>query len=161
MGAKKHHTRKSVRPASRQGSGARCGLCGRAGKLTKTECCGQWICDDEDRYVLFSYARNSCRRNHDRYTLCGHHFIERHPGRWQDCPKCRQDYPTELYVYHGTNEFNFEKLANPPAYEPTCCAHCGKVIKLGEGGYSVKSGKYTCIDCISPELKAVLSRLGG
>jgi hypothetical protein len=32
------------------------GLCGKTKKLTKTECCGQWICDDEDKYVLFSYA---------------------------------------------------------------------------------------------------------
>jgi hypothetical protein len=40
----------------------RCGLCGKTKKLTKTECCGEWICDDEDKYVLFSYARNSCYR---------------------------------------------------------------------------------------------------
>ena len=37
----------------------RCGLCGKRGGLIQTECCGQWICDDEDNYVLFSYARNS------------------------------------------------------------------------------------------------------
>ncbi len=24
----------------------RCGLCGKAKKLTRTECCGQWICND-------------------------------------------------------------------------------------------------------------------
>jgi len=42
-----------------------CGLCGKKRKLTRTECCGQWICDDEDQYVLFSYAQNSCYRNHD------------------------------------------------------------------------------------------------
>ena len=47
-----------------------CGLRGATTNLTKTECCGNWICDDEDQYVLFSYARNSCYRNHDRYTLC-------------------------------------------------------------------------------------------
>ena len=34
--------------------------CGATDNLTKTECCGQWICDDEDQYVLFSYAHNSC-----------------------------------------------------------------------------------------------------
>jgi hypothetical protein len=33
----------------------RCGLCGKRGRLVRTECCGQWICDDEDSYVLFSY----------------------------------------------------------------------------------------------------------
>src|SRR5512136_2648141 len=54
----------------------RCGLCGKTKKLTKTECCNQWICDDEDKYVLFSYATNSCLRNHRRYTLCGYHHFE-------------------------------------------------------------------------------------
>jgi hypothetical protein len=60
-------------------AGARCGLCGKKGKLTRTDCCGQWICDDEDKYVMFSYARNSCHRNHRRYTLCGYH----HTCFWQ------------------------------------------------------------------------------
>ena len=32
---------------------------------TDTPCCNNWICDDEDQYVLFSYAHNSCYRNHD------------------------------------------------------------------------------------------------
>ena len=45
------------------GSNPRCGLCGKMANLTKTECCGRWICDDEDKYVLFSYARYSCHRN--------------------------------------------------------------------------------------------------
>ncbi len=58
----------------------RCGLCGKATNLTKTECCGNWICDDEDQYVMFSYARNSCLRNHRRYTLCGYHHTEGHEG---------------------------------------------------------------------------------
>ena len=31
-----------------------CGLCGKTKKLTKTECCGNWICDDEHKYVVFS-----------------------------------------------------------------------------------------------------------
>ena len=96
-----------------------CGLCGATDNLTKTECCGQWICDDEDQYQLFSYARNSCSRNHRRYTLCGHHSTEGHEGRWQDCSKCREDIETEMYVYYGTNEYNFEKLPDPPAFEPT------------------------------------------
>ena len=43
---------------------ARCGLCGKKSKLIKTECCGNWICDDEHKYVLFSYANSSCDRNH-------------------------------------------------------------------------------------------------
>jgi len=125
----------------------RCGLCGSTTNLTKTECCGQWICDDEDQYVLFSYAHNSCHRNHRRYTLCGYHYAEGHPGHWKDCPQCREEFETEMYVYYGTNEYNFEKLDNPPDYEPTKCANCGAVIVLADGGFSVKGGEYLCARC--------------
>ena len=124
-----------------------CGLCGKTTRLTKTECCGHWICDDEDNYVLFSYARNSCHRNHDRYTLCSAHFNEGHAGRWQDCAQCLAMYEPEMYVYYGTNEHNFETLENPPAYEPTTCRKCGKVIRLGEDGYSQSSEGYACGKC--------------
>ena len=51
----------------------------------KTECCNKWICDDEHTYQLFSYARNSCARNHRKYTICGFHFTESHKGKWQNC----------------------------------------------------------------------------
>ena len=126
-----------------------CGLCGKTGKLTKTECCGQWICDDEDQYVMFSYSRNSCSRNHSRYTLCGYHFNEDHEGDWKTCTKCREDFESqlEMYVEYGTNEYNFEKLENPPDYEPTKCDKCGRIIVLSEGGYSQRADKYWCPDC--------------
>jgi hypothetical protein len=141
-----------------QSARPRCGLCRKATKLTRTPCCGQWICDDADRYVLFSYARNSCSRNHDRYTLCGFHFNEGHPGVWQECPSCRESFETELYVHYGTNEYNFEKLVNPPAYEPTRCARCRTVIDLGEGGYSVKGDEYLCAACTQREFGTPFSR---
>ena len=129
----------------------RCGLCGKTGNLTKTECCDQWICDDEDQYEMFSYARNSCYRNHRRYTLCGYHFAEEHSGHWKDCEKCKQDFSHELemYVHYGTNEYNFEKLDNPPEYEPTRCSECGTVIVLGDGGYSTRGDQYWCEKCTS------------
>ncbi len=63
-----------------------------------------------------------------------------------------------MYVYRGTNEYNFEKLTNPPAFEPTLCAGCGERINLGEGGWSYKGGKYTCMDCVAPAIQALLSR---
>lgn len=97
---------------------------------------------------MFSYARNSCHRNHMRFTLCGHHFIEEHDGRWQDCPECRNAFETEMFVWYGTNEYNFEALADPPAYEPTRCYKCGQVIKLGEDGYSISSKGYSCERCM-------------
>lgn len=144
--------RKRHQQGERQDVRPRCGLCGKTTTLTKTECCGQWICDDEDRYVLFSYARNSCHRNHNRYTLCSHHYNEGHQGKWRNCPKCRESFDeTEIYVYYGTNGYNFEKLSDPPAYEPTKCARCGKVINLGEDGYSMKGKEYLCEVCSDRE----------
>jgi len=129
-----------------------CGLCGNTKNLTKTECCGNWICDDEQDYVMFSYARNSCYRNHWRYTLCGFHHTEGHEGRWQDCAECRDSFETEMYVYYGTNEYNFEKLPNPPAFEPTHCHQCGRVISLGEDGYSMAGGDYFCDRCTAERM---------
>lgn len=135
------HTNRSDLP------GHRCGLCGRAENLIQTECCGQWICNDESKYVAFSYARNSCSRNHSRFTLCGFHHAEGHSGNWQDCPGCRGEFETEIYVYYGTNEYNFTRLENPPSYSPTKCGKCGTVIRLGSGGYSFHKGRYFCGKC--------------
>jgi hypothetical protein len=126
----------------------RCGLCRKSGNVTRTACCGQWICDDEHTYVLFSFARTSCSRNHARYTLCAYHHYEGHPGKWQTCQSCRESFETELYVWRGTNEYNFEKLPTPPAYQPTRCASCGTVIRLGEDGYThTPDGQYFCLAC--------------
>ena len=125
----------------------RCGLCGKTRKLTKTECCDQWICDDEDNYVLFSYARNSCLRNHRRFTLCGFHSMEQHKGRWQDCKKCRKAFEPEIAAYYGTNEYNFEKMADPPAFEPTRCDACGRIINLATDGFTMTGRKKRCMNC--------------
>ncbi len=58
-----------------------------------------------------------------------------------------------MYVWYGTNEFNFEKLPNPPEYEPTHCADCGKVIRLGEGGYSTCGDDYWCDRCTAKRMR--------
>lgn len=139
-------------PKVRGASSRRCGLCGKSRKLTRTECCGQWICDDEDTYVLFSFARNSCFRNHRRYTLCGYHSAEEHSGDWRECQRCRKEIQGEMYVYYGTNEYNFVKLENPPRYEPTLCKTCGKVIRLAEDAYTMKGKGHYCARC-SPVLR--------
>lgn len=138
------------------GRKAKCGICGKIGKLTKTPCCDQWICDDSDEYVLFSYARSSCFRNHDRYTLCSYHFHEGHHGEWTSCEKCQNDFDTEIYVGYGTNEYNFVELENPPDYEPTRCAKCNTVIVLSEGGYSMRGKDYLCAQCSGLDLSKLL-----
>jgi DNA-directed RNA polymerase subunit RPC12/RpoP len=144
MKRKRKSTQKSDEP--------RCGLCGKTENLTKTECCDNWICDDEHEYVLFSFSRNSCSRNHSRYTLCGFHYGEAHDGHWQDCPHCRESFDTELYVWYGTNEYNFEKLVKRPAYEPTKCHRCGRRIRLGQDGFTQTEDGYLCERCGEKEL---------
>ena len=136
------------KPAAMKPGAPRCRLCGKRSKLTRTECCGQWICNDEHKYVLFSYARNSCHRNHRRFTLCGAHFDEGHKGDWKTCQECRTGHEPEMIAWYGTNEYNFEKMPDPPAYEPTKCSSCGQVIKLGAEGYAEGPEGYTCEDCL-------------
>lgn len=142
---------------AKNGDGPCCALCGKTENLTKTDCCDNWICDDEDQYRLFSFARNSCSRNHRRYTLCGGHHAEGHAGRWQDCQECRDLFETELYVYYGTNEYNFEKLTNPPKYEPTRCIKCKHVIRLGYDAYSYSSEGYLCEKCSQHKFRDALT----
>jgi hypothetical protein len=154
MAEKKTATAK--RKGRKVAAGHRCGLCGKTRNLVQTECCGQWICDDEGSYVLFSYARTSCSRNHRRYTLCGFHHAEGHSGGWQDCSKCRKAFETEIYAYYGTNDYNFTKLENPPSYQPTKCSSCGTVIRLGEDGYSVQGRRYFCDKCSNESLRKML-----
>jgi|SRR3989338_2582800 len=126
-----------------------CGLCGKKNKTCeKTECCGNWVCGNPSDYVLFSYSRNICSRNHSRFTLCASHFNEGHKGSWKDCKKCLDSFELEMYVWYGTNEYNFEKLPNPPKFKPTYCAGCHEVISLSEDGCTSFGGKYACEECI-------------
>ncbi|MBN1433815.1 hypothetical protein JW921_03590 [Candidatus Fermentibacterales bacterium] len=147
---------KPGKPAAR-----RCGLCGKTGKLVRTECCGNWICDDQDEYVPFSYAGNSCYRNHSRYTLCSYHHNEGHEGDWKTCRKCRDAFETEMYVWYGTNEHNFEKLPDPPCFEPTLCANCGRVISLGRESYSQLGDDYWCQECTARKMQEDIGRMKG
>jgi len=157
--AKKRKTKVKARAVRSAGSGnqkRRCGLCGKAKRVQQTECCGNWICDDEDSYVPFSFSRDSCSRNHHRYTLCGYHDAEGHAGTWQECLSCRDEFETEMYAYYGTNDYNFQKLANPPKFEPTLCAKCGRRIALGDGGYTQMGDTYACIDCSEQDIQSLL-----
>jgi hypothetical protein len=131
----------------------RCGLCGKTRNLTKTECCGNWICADEHKYVMFSYAKNSCHRNHLRYTLCGYHFNEEHGGNWKICTKCRAAFEPEMVGWYGTNEYNFEKMPDPPSCKPTKCSRCGTVIKLGTDAYTRSADEYWCEICAAKEME--------
>ena len=130
-----------------------CGLCGRKAKLVRSECCGQWICDDEGTYVAFSYARNSCARNHRRQTLCGYHHTEEHDGDWQTCQVCLKGFDPELVAWYGTNDYNFTKLQDPPTFEPAHCGGCGAVISLAMNGYSQGPEGILCDPCTDKNFK--------
>lgn len=109
---------------------------------------------------MFSYARNSCNRNHDRFTLCASHFGEGHKGDWRKCNKCRDSFETEMYVYYGTNEYNFDKLENPPEFEPTHCKNCDRLIDLGKDGYLRSNEGYFCEKCSEQEMSRHLKSRG-
>ena len=84
--------------------------------------------------------------------------MEKHSGDWRTCARCSANVETEMYVCYGTNQYNFEKLSNPPAYEPTRCTKCNDVIVLSEGGYSVGDKGYTSDQCSGIDW---MSALGG
>jgi hypothetical protein len=146
--AKRKVKKRSAKKTAGNGT-PRCGLCGKTENLTHTSCCDQWVCDDESEYVLFSFDRNSCSRNHRRHTLCGFHDMEEHDGDWQDCKECREEFETEMYADYGTNNYNFVKLKNPPKFKPTRCAKCKTVISLAADGYFMSEGEYICEGCFS------------
>jgi hypothetical protein len=76
----------------------------------QTECCSNWICNDQHMYKVNSFIKNSCARNHDRYTLCGSHYQNEHKGDWKKCKKCQAEYNKVIYDDLATNKHNFEKL---------------------------------------------------
>ena len=142
---------KKKKPArvSADGGKERCGLCGKRGKTTKTGCCGNLICDDYNQYKLFSYARNSCARNHDSFTLCASHRHEEHVGHWKSCKQCLGGFDAEMYDWYGSNEYNFEKLDVLLPFTPHQCGHCRAMILQSRDGYSMKGKLYFCERCSS------------
>lgn len=157
MKAKPDETPALARQQSTRQGTRRCGLCGKAGKLARTECCNRWVCGDQMRDGRPS-APSRCFQKHQRFTLCGFHWAEEHPGRWQDCETCRGEFPTEMYVYYGTNMYNVETLENPPAFEPTHRAKCGEVISLSRDGHTRSGGEYWCAACSDAEFRGCPTR---
>lgn len=126
----------------------KCGLCGKSSKIMKLKCCKNWICYDYDNLASNSFSSNSCIRNHNRFTLCAYHFLQKHEGLWYECDECKNNMETELYVWYGTNEFNFEKLQKIPDFKPKYCKNCYRIIKLGKEPYSVSKNDYVCFHCL-------------
>jgi hypothetical protein len=148
---------------------SRCGICGKTTKLKKTECCGQWICDDWNPGGLPSCATNSCSRNHARLTLCGYHFTNKHPGDVDSCLLCKKAFEEEIYIYLKTNEYNIRvpgkqsKKKQPvkrPVKQPVLslkagssgetdtCSICNGKINLVDDSYTIKGEDYYCVACM-------------
>ncbi|KAF9476774.1 hypothetical protein BDN70DRAFT_881960 [Pholiota conissans] len=131
-----------------------CGLCGKTeGPLRTTDCCGKTVCDDYEKYVMFTFSYNSCSRNHDRYTRCHYHHNERSHGGgdWKTCSECRGGYEPELTTWYATNRFNFldDIHPNPPTFTPKYCKKCGKVVKkIEDSGSSLPDGSVLCNACM-------------
>lgn len=53
-----------------------------------------------------------------------------------------------MYVWYGTNEYNFEKLENPPKFPRTHCAGCDKIIRLPNDDYTSLKDIYACEECM-------------
>jgi len=124
-----------------------CKLCDKSHKLVRTECCNQWLCNEEADHNLYDNGRPSCFKNHEKYTLCAYHHKNGHEGDWKTCQKCKEGFKTEMYVWHSTNKYNFEKLQNPPQFQPTHCSGCSCVIRLGEDCYVQNKDGYSCFRC--------------
>lgn len=136
---------------------AMCGLCGgRKPPFLITECCSRVVCCDHDNYVLMTYERNSCARNHSRYSMCSTHHNERHSGSWKTCQRCRGNYDPYDYYTYGTNSpdvpsrsnFPDDVLDEPPPPLP-CCAQCGRSVDTATEGHSFGAEGLTCMRCFS------------
>ena len=113
---------------------------------------------------MFTYARNSCWRNHHRYTICGSHYREGHGGDWKTCANCRDVLDTEDYVSNSTSIWNFldgGRLENPPKFDETKCSQCGVQVKKSLSGYSMKGDDIYCNACTTMQLPARFRQAGG
>jgi hypothetical protein len=124
----------------------KCGICGKAENIIQTPCCKNDICTDE-HIPYYLNEPDNCSQRHNRNTICGHHYNYKHEGQWQNCEKCKNSLMTEIYVWYGTNKFNFVKLDKLPKYELTVCCRCKSRIKLGEEGFLNYRNRYYCSSC--------------
>ena len=80
-------------------------------------------------------------------------FIRHMRGHGRIARNVKKNMKPEIYIWHGTNEFNFEKLKEIPKFEPTKCLKCQRVINLGREPYAVIGDQYECFHCLVLEEK--------
>ena len=131
-----------------------CGICGSKSNLERTPCCGNWICNNEEEYVMFSYSRQYCNRSHRRYTMCGYHHNEGHDGDdWRTCEECKTGMMDDgARSWYSTNGYNFTPgffSAYPKGSMITAeCGQCKGRMATGFEGHSYNPGVGTvCMRC--------------
>lgn len=134
-----------------------CGICSetRASILERTECCGEWVCNREDEYVLMSYSRAFCSRSHRRYTRCGFHAEEGHEGDWRACERCASEGARGVVDWHASNGYNFTPGPRPQGMLYTeQCVRCGVRIATGweASGFGGSVRGTQCGKCINADL---------
>jgi hypothetical protein len=85
-----------------------CRFCGESDvPLVKTPCCQQWICCDTAWVSI--QGGGFCQVEHERFSLCYSHYIDRHSGVWQNCQTCRDSWTPQEYQAHAENPINMPK----------------------------------------------------
>jgi hypothetical protein len=85
-----------------------CRFCGESDvPLVKTPCCQQWICCDTAWVSI--QGGGFYQVEHERFSLCYSHYIDRHSGVWQNCQKCRDSWTPQEYQAYAENPINMPK----------------------------------------------------
>ena len=94
----------------------RAASCSKTGKLRKTQCCGNWVCDDHDKYVPFSYAQKQLQPGiMTTIPSAGIITMKGMEATGKTARNAATYFETEMYVWYGTNDYNFEKLETRPS----------------------------------------------
>ncbi|KXZ42905.1 hypothetical protein GPECTOR_112g275 [Gonium pectorale] len=156
-----HNTPSSAARPDAIPAGACCGLCGKTSAeetLGRAPCCGEVVCDNELRYRPGTFSRDFCLRSHARYTLCGHHGVERECARgldWRVCPGCATApaassgaSTTSDRLWRGLNAYNVCPLLERDVPRHALCDRCpgcGRLYIQGVEGCMYKGGQAYCL----------------
>jgi len=126
--------------------------------LGKTRCCGLTICDNEFEYEMMSYSRDHCIRSHDRYTTCGYHHNNNHPGNdWRTCELCKNDLNNDgngggggnVRSWYSNNGYNatpaLESDYPQGSFITSQCDNCSGRIATGWEGHSTSFKNGTAV----------------
>ncbi len=65
----------------------------------------RWMSIIITSYVSYR-GEGRCQYAHERFSVCHYHYVEKHPGRWQDCEECRRDLGVATFMMAFTDGTN-------------------------------------------------------